>query len=193
MADQAVLANIRIWQKDRFYYWEAAELPIAAKEIIKHSANIHIIPSTPEVSDFFKTLRTGERICLQGRLVSVDGPDWMNWKSSLSRTDTGAGSCEVLYVENATRLDGSAKPAPIAKTTPRPAPTLVASAPTKTKTTKPVRTITAHTPVTVKLKYGVLTIPQGGIVSILDEKPGRLKASYGGHEFWVDTSTLPEG
>lgn len=192
MADQEILTNIRIWQKDRFYYWEAMEARIPGKEIIKHSANVHLIPATPELSDFLKTIRIGERICLQGRLVSVNGPDGMNWKSSLSRTDSGAGSCELLYVENATRLDGSNKAKTIAKSYPRPAPTTTETSSKKAKVAKPVRTITVHKSVTVKLKYGVLTIPQGGVISIIDEQPGKLKASYGGHEFWVDMSNMPE-
>jgi hypothetical protein len=39
----------------------------------------------------------GDVIQIRGYLVSIAGPDGERWKSSLSRNDTGGGSCELLY------------------------------------------------------------------------------------------------
>ena len=36
---------------------------------------------------------------LRGQLVRADGQDGWHWISSLTRTDTGDGSCEVVWVE----------------------------------------------------------------------------------------------
>jgi hypothetical protein len=35
---------------------------------------------------------------LEGDLVDVYGPDGFVWKTSLTRTDTGPGACETLYI-----------------------------------------------------------------------------------------------
>jgi len=34
----------------------------------------------------------------EGDLVDVDGSDGFAWRTSLTRTDTGLGACETLYV-----------------------------------------------------------------------------------------------
>ncbi len=39
-------------------------------------------------------------IRLTGYLVQVHGRDGYRWASSLSRADTGVGSCEVIWVES---------------------------------------------------------------------------------------------
>jgi hypothetical protein len=43
----------------------------------------------------------GQIVHLEGDLVRADGKDGWHWVSSLSRTDTGDGSCEVVWVEHA--------------------------------------------------------------------------------------------
>jgi hypothetical protein len=44
-------------------------------------------------------LRTGALIHLSGRLVEATGPEIGTWRSSLTRTDTGNGACELVWVE----------------------------------------------------------------------------------------------
>ena len=39
---------------------------------------------------------------LEGDLVDIDGPSGFAWRTSLTRTDTGAGACETLYVRAVT-------------------------------------------------------------------------------------------
>jgi hypothetical protein len=36
---------------------------------------------------------------LQGLLVDVDHPSGWRWRTSLSRDDTGGGSCEIVYLQ----------------------------------------------------------------------------------------------
>ncbi|MBK7293499.1 MAG: hypothetical protein IPI84_06910 [Holophagaceae bacterium] len=43
--------------------------------------------------------RPGQLVTLRGQLVRADGQDGWHWISSLTRTDTGDGSCEVVWVE----------------------------------------------------------------------------------------------
>ncbi len=102
MSDSAVLAHIQISQSGRFYYWHAARYPIPRREIETSSANMHMIPADDDVRRQLQQLRPGQRVHLEGFLVDASRPDGWRWKTSLTRDDTGAGACELVFVE---RLD----------------------------------------------------------------------------------------
>ncbi|MBU2706785.1 hypothetical protein KCM76_12395, partial [Zooshikella marina] len=52
------------------------------------------------VEDALKSVKKGDIIQLVGSLVNVDANDGWRWRSSMTRTDTGGGSCELIWVEN---------------------------------------------------------------------------------------------
>lgn len=100
MADQQVLDHIDISQANRWYYWHADSLPIPRKQIIASSANMHMIPANDAVRMQLADVKRGDLIALSGYLVQVQaGANW-TWRSSLTRTDTGEGACELVWVEN---------------------------------------------------------------------------------------------
>ncbi|HLA30034.1 MAG TPA: hypothetical protein VJ047_03280 [Pseudomonas sp.] len=99
MADPEVLRHISISQRNRWYFWHAEQLPIERRQIEIHSANMHLIPATPEVANTLAQLETGQQISLSGQLVRVEGDDGYRWVSSLSREDSGDGACELIWVE----------------------------------------------------------------------------------------------
>ncbi|HEX9081415.1 MAG TPA: hypothetical protein VF768_03995 [Holophagaceae bacterium] len=101
MSDTRVLDALTIRQGERWYFWHAAQLPVPPAEIASHSANMHMIPATEWVAHRLNRARPGQIVHLEGQLVRADGPDNWHWVSSLSRTDTGDGSCEVVWVERA--------------------------------------------------------------------------------------------
>lgn len=101
MSDSAVLKTIDISQSGRFYYWSVHEFPIPRREIETHSANMHLIPADAGVRRALARARVGEVISLQGYLVDIARSDGMRWRTSLTRDDTGAGACELVYVESA--------------------------------------------------------------------------------------------
>jgi hypothetical protein len=101
MSDSRVLADVSIRQSDRWYFWSSANLPIPPAEIVSHSANMHMIPANDSVARRLLSARVGQVVHLEGSLVRADGKDGWHWVSSLSRTDTGDGSCEVVWVERA--------------------------------------------------------------------------------------------
>jgi len=45
------------------------------------------------------SLRPGQIVRLQGYLVDVRGPGGFAWNTSLTRSDTGDGACEIVWVE----------------------------------------------------------------------------------------------
>lgn len=105
MADPQVLASISIRQSNRWYHWQVESFPIPRREIEIHSANMHMIPANAAVADALSDIRAGQRIRLSGQLVRVDGDDGFTWSSSLSREDTGNGACELIWIEQLSRLD----------------------------------------------------------------------------------------
>ena len=108
MSDQAVLDRIKISQSMRFYWYEyQLPPPIPKDQIISHSTNIHVIPSTTEIASRCKSLRTGSLVHLSGELVEATGPGIGTWRTSLSRTDTGNGACELMWVEKMSVLPES--------------------------------------------------------------------------------------
>lgn len=94
--------HITYRQSDRWYFYEYdAQSPAAHSYIVSHSSNNHIIPATDNVLKAIRSIRKKEAVTLEGLLVNISGTHegqrvW--WNSSLSRSDTGAGSCELFYV-----------------------------------------------------------------------------------------------
>lgn len=105
MSDEAVLDRLDVSQASRFYFYEwQGQPPIPREEIISHSTNLHLIPQTDEIASECKSLRTGELVHLSGLLVEATGPDIGTLRSSLSRTDSGRGACEIVWVEEIHKL-----------------------------------------------------------------------------------------
>jgi hypothetical protein len=99
MSDNRVLETLEISQSDRFYYWHAtAATTIGRDVIISHSANTHVIPQNALIARLLARLRPGEVVTLSGELVDGERSDGRWIKTSLIRTDTGAGACEVMLV-----------------------------------------------------------------------------------------------
>jgi hypothetical protein len=99
MSDNRVLRTIDISQSNRFYYWHTtAKTLIARDTIIAHSANTHVIPQNSLIARQLSRLRPGEVVTLSGELVDGVRSDGRWIKTSMVRTDTGAGACEVMLV-----------------------------------------------------------------------------------------------
>ena len=101
MSDQAVLDQIDISQSSRWYRTRY-ELPppVPDQQIIASSSNMHMIPARKDIERSLKKLRSGDIIRLKGYLVDVDHDSGWHWRTSMSRTDTGGGACELVYVES---------------------------------------------------------------------------------------------
>lgn len=104
MREDAVLARLDIAQSSRWYRyrWQDAP-PLPRDEIVRSSANMHMIPSSPEVARALRAVREDDDVRIDGWLVQVDAPDGWRWRSSLRRDDSGSGACELVYVCAITR------------------------------------------------------------------------------------------
>lgn len=100
MSDEAVLKRLKITQSNRWYYIHYSSTPpIPHKQLMRHSGNMHMLPASEEVFKALQAVKPGQVIDLSGYLVNVYRDDGWKWFSSMSRTDTGAQSCEVVWVE----------------------------------------------------------------------------------------------
>jgi hypothetical protein len=100
MSDTTVLQRISISQRGRFYYWSTADFPIPRREIETSSANMHMIPADDRIEAALKSVRPGQIVTVRGYLVEARAPDGWRWRSSMTREDTGAGACELVWVES---------------------------------------------------------------------------------------------
>ncbi|MHB8419659.1 MAG: hypothetical protein ACYDCL_16405 [Myxococcales bacterium] len=110
VADPAVLERLSFHLSERYlsysYSLEPGLPPLP--DLASHLSNNHLIPSSEDVRRTLDRLGVGDWLSLSGRLVDVrihdrDGKLQLDWPTSLSRTDVGSGSCEVLWVEQAER------------------------------------------------------------------------------------------
>ena len=105
MSDHRVLQAFEITQGARFYSWRPKRmLPIPQQAVIEHSANTHVIPLDAVVARQLKRLRVGQVVHLNGYLVNGVRDDGAYITTSLTRSDTGPGACEVMLVEEVDTL-----------------------------------------------------------------------------------------
>ena len=95
-------------QSNRWYFYQyKAGSPFDNSFVISHSANNHIIPANGNIHEAVKTIGKNDKVVLEGVLVNIKGTykrQPVTWNTSLSRTDTGNGSCELFYVSKV-RID----------------------------------------------------------------------------------------
>jgi hypothetical protein len=100
MSDSAVLKGLSFSQGNRFYYYRwTGEPPIPPNEIITHSANMHMIPANDAIAKRLSRIHAGNLVHFSGYLIKAEKSGGWTWISSLTRDDTGAGACEVVWVE----------------------------------------------------------------------------------------------
>lgn len=78
----------------------AQDPPIPLPEITRSIANVHVVVRDQSLLRQLGRLKIGSRIRGHGQLVEINAPDGWAWRSSLSRTDDGAGACELLLLES---------------------------------------------------------------------------------------------
>lgn len=89
-------------QRNRWYFYRyKKDCPLSEGYIISHSSNNHIIPEGENIRRAIKTIKKKDKVVLEGFLVNVKGTykgQTIYWNTSLSRSDTGNGSCEIIYL-----------------------------------------------------------------------------------------------
>ncbi|WP_178862412.1 hypothetical protein [Thiomicrorhabdus cannonii] len=101
MSDQAIVDKFTFRQNMRWFSWHSEGMPVKKLEARFNMANIHIIPSTEEITMQLKSVRTGDIIQINGLLVDVKSKkDAWYWKTSTTFMDNGDHADEILWLEN---------------------------------------------------------------------------------------------
>ena len=101
MSDNSVLAHFDVSQEVRFYTWRPRDaLPIAREAVISHSANTHVIPADQNVRAQLARLRIGQVVHLTVSWSMASATTARGCSTSLTRTDSGPGACEVMLVDS---------------------------------------------------------------------------------------------
>lgn len=104
MSDTAVLQQLDIRQSVRFYsYRWRDQPPLPMQEMVVSSANMHLVPADAAVARQLKRVRRGDVVQIEGFLIEARRSDGWFWRSSLTREDSGAGACELVYVTAVSR------------------------------------------------------------------------------------------
>lgn len=87
------------------YTYSYSEMKLSPEYIQSHISNNHIIPANEEVYKKIKGYKVNRIIHLRGYLVKLyvpvsDDRGFGTMDSSMIRTDTGDGACEIIYVED---------------------------------------------------------------------------------------------
>lgn len=100
MSDTRVLDALSIGQSARFYWyrWGGSGPPIPPDEIVRSSANMHLVPADKYVAAELARVRAGDVVNIRGQLIEASRNDGWRWRSSLTRDDSGAGACELIFV-----------------------------------------------------------------------------------------------
>ncbi len=199
LAGEGEAGQLQFAQAARSYAWSGNAPPLDDLAIRRNSANIHIIPATPEVKAALEAVQPGAHVSLKGELLWIFNQSGWQWKSSLTRDDVGITASEIFYVRKAEvfALGDMPPPPPVAETTV--APDIVA--PPVSSPTRPPRPA-AHLsqprqrevklkfPLYVLLKHGSMTIPAKGTIVILEQRGENTKARYNGLTCWVETRDI---
>lgn len=92
--------HVKYRQNERWYYFTVnSKASVNAEYVDYYTANTHIIPANETILSIVKSVNKNDRISMQGYLVNAYFSNGY-WESSLTRSDTGDGSCEIMYVTN---------------------------------------------------------------------------------------------
>jgi hypothetical protein len=90
-------------QRDRWYFFEYKPgSPFDFGYITSHSSNNHIIPANENIGLALRKIGKRDKVLLEGFLVNLNGTykgGKVYWNTSLTRNDSGDGSCELIYVK----------------------------------------------------------------------------------------------
>ena len=94
-----IINDLSISQSGRWYeYSWRGEEPLDPAAITTHSANTHCLPADASIKSQLLAVKRHEVVTLEGYLVDIAGENGYHWRSSLTRDDTGAHACEVMWI-----------------------------------------------------------------------------------------------
>ncbi len=95
--------QLRFKQMVRFCLFQPKKDAVVDIDYVNtHMSNNHLIPATKNIRRALALAKKGDILKLDGYLVNVEagkkGKTVATWNTSTTRTDTGNGACEIIYV-----------------------------------------------------------------------------------------------
>jgi hypothetical protein len=102
MSDSSNIDPLDLRISDRYATWRwYGPHPVDRGTMNDHMANHHLIPLNEVIQRQLESVRVGHVVMLTGELVNVqDAAGTQHFRSSLSRSDSGPGACEVMLVKS---------------------------------------------------------------------------------------------
>lgn len=97
--DDRIQAELDVSQSGRWYRWRSKTMPLPSSTLNRNMANVHMIPSSEKLKIALLQVEEGDRVVIEGLLVDLIDESGRRSNSSRSRSDSGAGACEILYVQ----------------------------------------------------------------------------------------------
>lgn len=101
LTQEPAVSQIEWSQSGRWGFFRyPAGLGLSPQTITRNHSNMHVVPDPSDryIRRQVLRVRRGDVVRMRGYLVQIDGPDGWRWRSSRSRTDTGARACEIMFV-----------------------------------------------------------------------------------------------
>lgn len=103
-ASPRVQETLTIRQSSRWYFWRQKgelSLNLSAHELNASMANVHMVPADDRMRSLLSEVQEGRCYRFTGHLVDIDAQDpSLARRTSMSRTDSGAGACEILLLQH---------------------------------------------------------------------------------------------
>lgn len=103
LSDESIIHRINFDQTTRWTHYTPLNITgeISAQELRTQHSNFHMCPANEDVRSTLLNMPAGSIIHFKGKLINLSKSGWSN-RSSLKRTDSGAGACEIVWVEEIT-------------------------------------------------------------------------------------------
>lgn len=95
---------LTIRQSGRWYFWRQkgeSPLNLSVHELNASMANVHMVPADDSMRALLLEVQAGRCYRFTGHLVDIEAQDpSLARRTSMSRTDSGAGACEILLLQH---------------------------------------------------------------------------------------------
>ena len=102
MSDSGLIEKLDLGISRRYATWRYwGEAPASMKTISEHASNHHLVPADSSIRELLEGVRAGHIVTMRGELVNIHSKVGHEFfRSSLTRTDSGPGACEVMLVRS---------------------------------------------------------------------------------------------
>lgn len=188
MSSKDAAAKFNFSHNARFLKWSTRHTDLPYKDYKECIANVHVIPANAEVEATLSTLKKDDLVSMKGKLVSVTDEHGRYWMTSMRRSDTGAGACEMLYATSVHIINGEAES--MKKPTHKPAVAHYSPSDIQLQPFRYPAEVVLISELEIPVDDGAIIVPAGDFIEILRNEGRYTRARYRSHNFWIESDQL---